>query len=239
VLKVAIMQPYFFPYLGYFQLMSIVDAWVAFDSIQFINKGWINRNRILHPHPQKDWQYITVPLNNRRRFDKINEISIKPITVWKKEIMGKLSCYKKRAPYFKQTIELVEECFEYHDLNLSAFVVNALKLTAAYLGINTPIMTQSSMNWGLEPITHPGQWALRISEELGASEYINPIGGAEIFKREEFSTAGIKLTFLQSDLRPYSQRQDFFVSGLSILDVMMFNSTTQINELLSNFQLVE
>ena len=94
-MKLGIMQPYLFPYVGYFQLMNAVDRWIAFDEIQFIDKGWINRNRILHPDPVKQWQFLTVPLSKRGQFDKICNISIKEELDWRSQIFGKLTMYKK------------------------------------------------------------------------------------------------------------------------------------------------
>jgi hypothetical protein len=111
-------------------------------------------------------------------------------------------------------------------------VIEILKKTAAYLGIETPIEVQSEMNLQLGEVRHAGQWALRISEALGAAEYINPEGGEEIFKAEEFDAAGIKLSFLKTDLLPYSQRREGFVAGLSIIDVSMWCPLNEINRYL-------
>ena len=98
-MKLGIMQPYFFPYLGYFRLLNSVDRWIAFDEVQFIDKGWINRNRILHTNKSKEWQYITLPLYNKSRFDKISEISIDMQQNWRANILGKLTLYQKIAPF--------------------------------------------------------------------------------------------------------------------------------------------
>lgn len=237
-MKLGIMQPYFFSYIGYFQLIQAVDRWIAFDDIQFIDKGWVNRNRILHPEPAKEWQFITLPLAKRGQFDKICDIRIKSGIDWRAQILGKLTAYKKKAPYYKQTTDFVHRCFDTDEENLAKFVIKTLKMTAEYLGIQTPIEVQSEMDLQLGNIEHPGQWALRISEAVGASEYINPIGGIEIFRQEEFENAGVKLSFLQSMPAPYSQRRDGFISGLSIIDVMMFNSPAAVRELLDGYRLL-
>lgn len=237
-MKLGIMQPYFFPYIGYFQLLDAVDRWIAFDDIQFIDKGWINRNRILHPDPAKEWQYITLPLAKRGQFDKIRDISIKSDVDWRAQILGKLTAYKKKAPYYKQTTDFVHRCFDTDENNLANFAIRSLKMTAEYMGIRTPIEVQSELDLRLGKIEHPGQWALRISEALGASEYVNPIGGTGIFRQEEFESAGVKLSFLQPMLAPYSQRRGGFVSGLSIIDVMMFNSPEAVRELLKGHRLL-
>lgn len=231
-MKLAIMQPYFFPYIGYFQLMNYVDEWVVFNDIQFIDKGWINRNRILHPDSEKQWQYLTVPLSGRKQFDKINDIIIKPQEEWRDTILGKLSIYKKKAPFFEQTREFVAECLVSQERNLSDFVSDVLVKTARHLSINTPIEIQTDLKLTLPQITHPGDWALRISEKLNASQYINPHSGYEIFDENAFEKSGIKLNFMKSRLTPYVQRREGFVPGLSIIDVMMWNDELAIHDML-------
>lgn len=237
-MKVAIMQPYFFPYIGYFQLMVAVDRWIAFDEIQFIDKGWINRNRILHPDPAKEWQFITLPLVKRGQFDKICDISLKSEMDWRANILGKLTSYKKKAPYYNKTIDFVRDCFDSHENNLARLVIQILKKTAGYLGILTPVDIQSEMNLNLENIQHAGQWALRISEAIGAKEYINPEGGKKIFSPKEFDDAKIKLSFLKPGLLPYQQGRGNFVPGLSILDVLMFNTPEETLRLIKDYQFV-
>jgi hypothetical protein len=234
-MKLGIMQPYFFPYLGYFQLINAVDRWIAFDQVQFIDKGWINRNRILHPNPEKEWQYITLPLSKRGQFDKICDIVLKKDINWREQILGKLSFYKKKAPHYQQTLEFVNYCFDTNETRLAHLVVEILRKTSDYLNIQTPIELQSEMNLRLDSVHHAGQWALRISELLGASEYINPRGGKDIFIPSEFNDSKIKLSFLTSDLSPYSQRRGGFVAGLSIIDVLMFNDHSQCTNLLEQY----
>lgn len=231
-MKLGIMQPYFFPYIGYFQLMNYVDEWIVFDEVQFIDKGWVNRNRILHPDPVKEWLYITVPLDKKGQFDKISEITIKKNSGWIDELMGKLTAYKKKAPFYKRTRDFVGDSLNIEESNLSQFLVTVLKNTTRALSIETPIKVQSSMKLPLSKIEHPGQWALRISQSLGANEYVNPCGGADIFDQNEFDQADIKLKFLRSNLSPYVQRKGSFTPGLSIIDVMMWNDETAIHEML-------
>jgi hypothetical protein len=232
--KTAIMQPYFFPYIGYFQLMNTVDLWVAFDDTQFIDKGWVNRNRVLHPEEDKVWQFITLPLSKRGQFDKICDISLNSEIDWRSQILGKLSSYKRKAPFYNQTVEFVRDCFDSDETNLSRLVIKILKKTAAYIGINTTIEIQSDLNLGIDAVHHPGQWALKICDAIKASEYINPIGGKEIFKNEEFDAFNIKLSFLKSKLIPYNQHRTSFVPALSILDILMFNEQSEISTFLSN-----
>lgn len=238
-MKLGIMQPYFFPYIGYFQLMNAVDRWVVFDQVQFIDKGWINRNRILHPDAEKEWQYITVPLAKKAQFDKICDISIKTEIDWRNDILGKLTSYRRKAPYYQQTRDFVRDCFDTDETKLAGLVVRILRKTATYLGIRTPIEVQSEMNLQLGEICHPGQWALRISQVLGADEYLNPAGGRSIFNKDEFYSSNIKLGFLSTNLNVYAQKRLNFVAGLSIIDVMMFNSMGDLQGMLYDYSLSE
>ena len=231
-MKLAIMQPYFFPYIGHFQLMKNVDRWIVADDLQFIDKGWITRNRILHPDAKKEWIYILIPLKNRRSFDKINNINIDGTQNWKSLILGRLSHYKNKAPYYDRTIDLVKACLAYDKNNLALFVTNTLRLVASELGINVKMDVLSRLELKLGHINHPGQWAVKISEALGATEYINPYSGYSIYREDEFSSRSIKLYFLRPHLTPYTQRCDGFVSRLSIIDVMMWNSKPEIMKML-------
>lgn len=230
-MNLAIMQPYFFPYLGYFQLMDVADEWVIFDNVQFISKGWVNRNRILHADPQKGWQYITIPLSNRSRFSKINEITISNKQNWTDSILGKLTIYKK-APHYKKTIDFIEECLTSPKENLSEFLEKTLIKTSKHLGIETPISSFSKKDWKLPEITHPGQWALEISKIKNAERYINLYGGSEIFNQEEFDESGINIEFLKPTLNNYPQYRDRFIEGLSIIDIMMWNDKRSIQKML-------
>lgn len=223
------MQPYFFPYLGYFQLMSAVDTWIVFDEIQFINKGWINRNRILHPNKDKEWQYFTLPLSGKKQKDNISDINLCPNSIkWKKTIEGKLTFYKRNAPFFNETMALVNECLEYDELNLSKFIINSLITIASYLGINTNIKIQSTLSFPDFEIKHPGQWALRIAENLCATEYLNPIGGNHLFKPEEFKEKKIRLSFFEPKVIKYNQIGRKFTPNLSIIDVLMWQSIEEV-----------
>lgn len=214
--------------------MNYADEWVVFDDVQFIDKGWINRNRILHPEHQKEWQYITVPLDKRGRFDRIIDIKIKKESGWVDTIMGKLTVYKRKAPYYEQTCEFVRDCLDNDEYSLSKMLEKTLSQTAEVLSIGTPLRMQSNMSMALPEIKHPGQWALEISKLFQAAEYINPPSGSNIFKQEEFDRSGIKLSFLKPKLSNYIQRRGGFVSGLSIIDVMMWNDKSAIQQMLKH-----
>lgn len=226
----GIMQPYFFPYLGYFDLINCSDQWVVFDTAQYIRHGWVNRNRILHP--KESWQYIIVPTKKSSREEKISNILINAETDWKRKILGQLQHYKKTARYFKETIGLVEECISIAETNLSRLNTAILAKVCAHLGIPFNFEFFSEMALELGPVDGPGDWALRISQALGASEYVNPPGGRQIFDPQKFQELGIKLTIREIPPLEYSCRKYEFIPGLSIIDVLMWNSPEQIKDFL-------
>jgi hypothetical protein len=220
---IGIMQPYFFPYLGYFELIERTDRWVVFDVVQYKAKSWMNRNRILHP--TRGWHYIGVPVQKTPRGTLIRDVRVKNMDFALTRILGQINHYRKRAPYFCQVENLIQTAFNsvksdrLVDLNVAT-----LDATCSYLGIAFDWSLCSEMNLDLEGIEYPGQWALRIATQLDAKEYLNPPGGRDIFDKAEWDTAGIDLQFtdmpqIKYDCSPYE-----FIAHLSILDVLMWNA---------------
>lgn len=236
-MKVTIMQPYFFPWLGYWQLIAHADTFMAFDEVQFINKGWVNRNKILHSDPSKDWRLFTIPLKKKSRETKIVDIETHPTEPWRERILGQLTTYKK-APYYSATMGLVRECLGFREQLLSRFLVKTLRATAKHLGLGTTIHLQSELGLELGPVEHKGQWALRLAEAMGAKEYANPIGGMSLFRPEDFKDLGIDLRFLQTTEIPYKQGRKEFVPCLSILDLLMWNSVPDVVRMLQSYEIL-
>ncbi len=235
-MQLGIMQPYFFPYLGYFSLISATDQWIVFDPVQYIRHGWINRNRILHPS-RKETKYIKVPLKKHSRGTLIKDIIIKQNNDWKLRIIRQLEHYKKVAPFYPEVLELVEASLNIETDSIVHQNIFALEKTCEYLGLPFRYSTFSEMELPIEPVEHPGQWALNIAKALKAQTYINPPGGKEIFKVKEFEDAGIHLKFLSNQLSPYPQFNENFIPGLSIVDVLMFNSKEETLQLINDYQL--
>jgi hypothetical protein len=225
------MQPYFLPYLGYFDLINRTDQWVIFDTVQYIRHGWINRNRILHP--SSGWSYITVPVKASRE-TVIKEVKISNDGKWEKRIYGQLLHYKKRAPFFEATMELLEKILAHKTDSISELNVFALHQVCSYLGIRFDYKFFSDMKIELENIEGPGDWALQISKALGASEYINPPGGRHLFNDEKFSALNIKLIIQDPPTMQYDCPGYEFIPGLSILDVLMWNSPNSVKQYLDN-----
>ncbi len=228
-MKIAIMQPYFFPYIGYFQLLNAVDIFVIYDNIQYTKKGWINRNRIL---VDKKVDYFTLPLKKNSDYLDIveREISIN----WKKESIKSLNKIEQsysKAPYFEETFDLIKHCFEYNEKNLFEFILFSTTQIINYLEIKTKIIKSSEIN-----INHDLKSEVKIIEicrKLNSNNYINPIGGLELYDKNNFKKESIDLQFLKSNDIKYKQFEIEFQQNLSIIDLMMFNSKEQIINLLN------
>lgn len=235
-MKLGIMQPYFFPYLGYFALIYHTERWIIFDTAQFIRHGWIERNRILKP--QEGWQYFSVPLERHSRETLIKDIRIRNHEDWKGKIFRQLEHYKKKSPYYPEVKDLIDKVFKKDYNSIVDLNKECLFETCKYLGIDFNFSVFSEMNMKLRTISEPDEWALEISRALGAKEYINPPGGIAFFNREKYEKSCIKLTFLKTNLKLYDQNRTSFESGLSIVDVMMFNSPREIIKMLNNVEFI-
>lgn len=232
-MKLGIMQPYFFPYLGYFDLINSVDKWIVFDTAQYIYHGWINRNRIMHP--KEGWQYIIAPLKKHSHNTQIMNIEIANDQNWQQRILGQVLHYKKKAPYFNQALKLVKDCISVNEIPISKLNTHILEKCCKALDIKFDHCFFSEMDVEFAPIKTPGDWALRISEALGASEYINPLGGIELFDPKKFEEHNIKLTIRKFENIKYECGNCEFIPDLSIIDVLMWNPANRIKEYLDTW----
>ena len=236
-MKLAIMQPYFFPYVGYFSLMEYADRFVFFDTPQYINRGWVNRNRLMTA--AGDPVYMTVPVRKAPRETAIRNMLIDDTQNWREKIYGQLSAYKKRAPRFRDTAALVHEILDgYEGSSLSELNIRAMKAVAAAIGIDCAFDTFSEMDLAIGEVSAPDEWALEISKAMHAEVYVNPPGGMDFFDRTKYDRAGIELQFLKSGLKPYVQRVGKWEPGLSIIDVMMFCGNDEIKDILNDYTLL-
>ncbi len=222
------MQPYFFPYLGYFELIHRTDRWVVFDIVAYRRKSWMNRNRILHP--EEGWQYVTIPVE-RLGGGTIREARVKNRQATRDRVLGQLEHYRRHAPYFDGVRELVAGAFDAcPDDSLVTLNVHTLAAVCGYLGIEFDYTICSQLDLDLPPIEHPGQWAVEICDRLGATDYLNPPGGREIFRLEEFASRGIELHIQNPPPFRYRCGHREFIENLSILDVLMWNNPEQVME---------
>lgn len=229
-MKLAIMQPYFLPYIGYFQLINVVDKFVVYDNIKYTKKGWINRNRILVNG--KD-EYITLPLTSASDYFYINQRRLADtFSIDRRKILNKVRENYRNAICFPVVYTILEEILEFQDKNLFEFVFNSLKIVCNYLDISTEFIVSSTL-----PIDHAlkaEDKVIAICKHLGALVYINPVGGMDLYSKERFKANDIDLKFLRYNPREYSQAGSGFISNLSILDVMMYNQKDEVTMILNS-----
>lgn len=226
------MQPYLFPYIGYFQLINAVDKFVVYDDVYFINKGWINRNRIL---VNGKAYTFTVPLKNASQNELIKDLKLAIDDRWKTKFIRTLELSYKKAPYFNKTFGIVENVINTKSTFLTDWYLKSLALIKSYLNIKTTFVKASTQynNQNLK-----GQdRIIDICIKENADNYINPIGGQDLYDDQSFIDNRIKLYFLKSDLIIYKQYNNGFVPWLSIIDVLMFNGVKKINNLLGDYSL--
>lgn len=229
-MKVAIMQPYFLPYIGYFQLISAVDVFVIYDDVNYIKQGWIHKNRII---VKKDIYNLTLQLNGASSFKKINEILIGNNRL---KLIKTIEESYKKAPQFKDVYPIILKICSNDKIILSQFLVDSIKIIASYLDIKTKFVISSEISKNNEL---KGQnKVIEICKKLDASTYVNAIGGVALYDKNIFNEHGIKLEFLKSNSIEYEQFGDEFKSWLSILDVLMFNSKEAIHQMLNEYELV-
>lgn len=225
-------QPYFLPYIGYFQLIHAVDLFEICDDFQYISHGWVNRNRVLTNGQAK---YYNIDILHASTNKKINELFIAEYSKEKK--MQQLQILYGRAPFFNETSKLMEQIYAYPKRNLASFLTNSIQTVCRYLEISTPIILSSQYEhdralkkeYGIYDSCH----------RLKACTYYNAIGGMELYSFEDFRKQDIELGFLKTGEIQYKQFKNEFVPNLSILDVMMFNSAEQIREMLDNYTIVK
>ncbi len=221
------MQPYFFPYMGHFSLIASVDKWIVFDVTQYTPKTWMNRNRILHP--KTGWQYVTVPLANSSISIRTSEAKVLDLAEAKKSIIGKLTHYKKNAPYFYAVNKIIQRAFDScSDDSLVSLNVSALNSVCEYLQIPFSYQIASELALHYPSDLGPGDWAPYICEVLGATEYVNPAGGKALFDTSVFQQRGVSLFFAEFEEFRYVTTPYIYEPSLSIIDVMMWNSPEDI-----------
>lgn len=230
-MKLGIMQPYFFPYLGHFALIAAVDEWVVFDVTQYTPKTWMNRNRILHP--KESWQYVTVPLSNSSIGIKIHEARVLNRADAKASLRGKLSAFRRQAPFFSSVDKLVSGAFDRTSSDsLCELNVNTLKSVCEYLDIPFSYRICSELDLDFPAEMSPGDWAPFICEKLGAAQYINPASGRALFDPARFERAGVALRFAEFDELRYAPLPFQYEPNLSIIDVLLWNAPEIVAETL-------
>ncbi|MEO8119442.1 MAG: WbqC family protein [Rhodoferax sp.] len=232
-MKLAIMQPYFFPYIGYFQLISAVDVFIVYDNIKYTKKGWINRNRMLQNGQDA---LFSLPLKSDSDYLVMCERELAADFNLDK-LLNQFKGAYRRAPYFEETYQLIAQLVRHDDKNLFRYLHHSIVKTCEYLGITTQIKLSS--NIAIDHSLKNQDKVLALCEAVGASTYVNAIGGVELYSKETFREKGVDLKFIQSTPFEYPQLGNAFVPWLSIIDVMMFNPLETIKTCIgTNYELI-
>lgn len=232
-MKIGIMQPYFVPYIGYFQLINAVDKYVIYDDVHYIKGGWINRNRILiNGMPS----YFNVPLIGASPNKLINEIEVSNQDVLIQKNLRALERAYRKAPYFDDVYSLMEDILKCGKTNLAEYLAYSIRKICEFLDITTELIVSSTMDKdnslkGKEKVVH-------ICHKLGGTEYYNAIGGQELYSFDYFRENNLKLSFVKTDKIEYKQFNNEFQPYLSIIDVMMFNSKEEVKKILNMYTLI-
>lgn len=233
--KVAVMQPYFLPYYGYFQLIKASDIFVVFDDVNYINRGWINRNRILVNGVD---DFITIPLAKASQNKLIKDTNLSDdVAIYQKKILEKIKHSYKKAKYFSDVFPVIERIIFFQEKGLVPYLVNSLQEICDYLQIPFNYLLSSSIkqdasNKGKDKI-------IDICRQLNCGYYINAIGGRELYDANEFIAENIELRFIASKPAIYKQFENEFVANLSIIDLLMFNSKEQACSFIAGYDLIK
>ena len=233
---VGIMQPYFFPYLGYFDLILKTDEWVVFDVVNYRRRSWMNRNRILEQ--TYGWQYISIPVQHSSG-KNLSSVRVVDKSIALGKVLERLRIYNNHAPFYSEVISLVKQAFDACESRLLRDL-NTLSVLCAcqYMGIPFSYKNASELNLDFSGVSHPGQWALEICQQLHYSSYLNPQGGKEIFIPEEWESAQIDLLFSKTPNFSYETNPKLpFQSNMSIIDVLMWNEPEKVVAYLNNWSL--
>jgi hypothetical protein len=229
-MKLAIMQPYFMPYIGYFQTMAAVDTYVVYDDVQYIKGGWVSRNNIIIGGEKKMFTIILKGASPNKLF---NEVEIGDD--FKKFERLLQSAYAK-ARYFKDVMPLLHAIFTYDEKSLGKFLLHSYQVLLDYWEIATQLVLSSELE---KECTLKGQdKVLNICKNLQATEYYNAIGGQELYDKKVFAEHGVKLSFVQTEQFAYPQFAPEFIPNLSIIDVLMHNGKAGTKQLLNAYTLI-
>lgn len=233
-MKVGIMQPYIFPYIGYWQLLNAVDKFVIYDNIQFTKNGWVRRNRILLNGNDK---LFTLPIKKDSDYLDIRDRYLADTFPKEREkLLSQIKMGYKKAPYFNDVYPILEECINYDNNNLFEYIYHSIVRISTYLKINTELIISSDieMNHSLKNKDR----VIETCKTLGSSTYINPVGGIELYDKEYFSNNDIDLKLIKTQNFEYEQYNNQFIPNLSIIDVLMFNSNDEVKKLLGKYELL-
>lgn len=236
-MRIAVMQPYFFPYIGYFQLIKSADIFILYDDVTFIKKGWIHRNKLCFNNTEC---WFTIPVKDASQYREIKDTKVcdAEIAKWERKFFASIACFYGKQRHVSEGRSLVEQALSLPYDSIAELAENSLRLCCRYLGITTPIMRSSQLD---VPATLSREKRLiEICRRYHADRYINASGGQELYSQNMFSPYNIQLEFIHPLLKPYRVRGRNFMPGLSVLDAIMCCGSAFVAEsLLGGYAIVE
>lgn len=232
-MKLGVMQPYFAPYIGYWQLLNAVDKYILYDDVNFIKGGWINRNRILY---NGEVIYFNVPMKGASSNKHINEIFVNTEQALIAKNLRILDTAYRKAPYYEDIRKIILRMLETNEENLSRYIKNSIDIFSDYMGIKTNILVSSEMEKGKRGSAEEN--LISFCKMFNADEYYNAVGGQTLYSFQHFRDSGIKLSFLKTKEFQYKQLNREYIPNLSIIDVLMNNSVEQVQKYLNEYILI-
>lgn len=236
-MKVAIMQPYIFPYIGYFQLLSAVDQFVFYDDVNFIKQGWINRNKILINGKES---VFTIPIKKASSFELIIQTELHPqlYNKWLTKFFRTLNQSYGKSPYFDEVFPIIKRVFQQEFSNISELSAHSVIEVSKYLELEKKFHS-SNIDFLETKGLDRADRLIAITKKLSGVEYINALGGRELYHKSYFRQNQISLKFLEPKLITYNQlNTENFTPGLSIIDILFNNSKLEVLDLINNFKLI-
>ena len=239
--RIGIMQPYFVPYLGYWQLMNKVNNWIIFDDVQFIDKGWINRNKIIHPENSDKTIWVTIPLESRKQFSLIKDIQIDNSKNWKETINGKFTHLKNKTKFYQEGKNLLNEILNHKTNWLIEFLVNSISIVKKIFKIHCKIKIQSKNFSSINSNNNflAGEWALQLTKLANGSHYINPIGGKHLFCNNLYKKNNITLEFFEPNLNLKNNLGHSLMLENSILEIVSRYGLDKVSKFLNEGEIIE
>jgi len=234
--NVALMQPYLFPYVGYFGLIDAADVFVLFDNVQYHRRGWMHRNRF--HHPTKGWRYIGVPVEKAPRHAIIHDIRLKP--GWRDRLLADLEgAYRGQAARADDMLQWLAGVLDLDTDALHELDAHTLEATARHLGLSTRFASATNIQLARDPALPLWDWARQACAHFGGDRYLNLPGGKDIYPPEPFAERGLKLGFIEPVLEEYDRSPAAWEAGLSVLDVLAHCGPERAGELACRYRIAE
>jgi len=234
--KIGIMQPYFLPYIGYFQLMDMVDEFVIYDNIEFSRASWIRRNRMLQ---NGEDAYFILPLKKDSDFLDVDQrYLIDEFEIEAGKLLRKIEANYSKAPFFNEFFPIVKKIIYCEERNLFDYILNSVNIIKEFLAIQTPVKIFSHLGKEIRNLKAQDK-VITACKKMHATHYINSIGGVDLYEQEKFQKENIELLFYRPKHFEYPQFDNEFIPFLSILDVCMFNDITKVKEYLKQYEIIK